>query len=295
MFRKSASLLFHSQHRTPIIPQSPVPSQPLPGDITVYVGYLLHRSPSVKHDPHPIENEMAFMLEREHKRYARHEAETATHFMINRQQSVDSWGRQDPNDIVSNFFGLDIYQDALKNVLQRYLPQSRLTKHDFVDLFSDEMQQATNEPPKRHTIDRALDDYLFLIVKDKATGMWSIPSVAREPHETLRMTVDRALHTNHNGAVVSYLWSNAPQGVIRGYSNGDTRKNEEEGKKCLTFIYNATYLSGRPSFDSITPAVVDHAWVTRNELKQYSMTGYVHPDMLEVLRDIAPDAFFDQQ
>lgn len=271
--------LMHSQHRTPVIPQAAVdvPKEAL-GGLTVKVGYLLARQPLVKSEPHPIESEMAYMLQREHQRYARHDAESYTRFLGDKEFSGDSWNRMDTKEIASNFFGLELYQDAIKTVLGRFKPNPRVTEDDYVDLFSDDIAKA--EPPARYTINRKLDDFLFLIVKEKASGKWTIPNVERDSHETLKTTAQRAIYQHHNGALDTFVWSNAPQAVLK-----------EEEAKVHTYVYNVAYLSGRPSLETIED-YVDHAWVTRNELRQYGGL-YAHSDLEQTLLDIAPSGLFE--
>eukprot|EP00744_Colponema_vietnamica_P022030 GILI01031595.1.p1 GENE.GILI01031595.1~~GILI01031595.1.p1 ORF type:complete len:295 (-),score=34.93 GILI01031595.1:50-898(-) len=281
--RQLSKLLFNAQHRTPILPQSPIvlakdPSAP------IRVGYLLSRYPTIKSEPHPLESEMAFTLQREGSRYSRHEQETLTHFMAAREHSIDSWNRTDPAQITSNFFGLEMYQDSLKTVLNRYKPAPRMIPGDFIDI---KAEQQLSEPPKRQTLQRQLGDYLFLIVKDGTSGKWTVPSIEREEHETLRMTLDRAVNDHHNGGLDTFTWSNAPQAVV-------TSATFLEGKASAprTFIYNVVYLAGRPDFAKL--GCSDHAWVTRNELAHY-VGSYETPQLHSILRDIAPDAAFEQQ
>lgn len=266
---------FHSQHRTPILPQMPV-CDPVPTE-KICVGYLLQRNQIVKHSPHPLEIEMSYMLEREHGRYSRHEgSESATHFMASRGQSLDLLNRTDANQIKGNFFGLESYQDAMKVVLQRYHPERRVAAADLYD-----PAQLTDVPPKRHTLHRKLDDYLYLIVQDAATGRWTVPQTARAEKESLRMTLDRAVSSHHNDALDCYVWSNAPQATVL---------LEQENTRL--FVYVATYLSGRPNFGAMEPKLKDHAWVTRNELMQYK-DAFASAQLADALTDISADSMFE--
>lgn len=264
---------FHGQHRTPIVPQVPVKDPPPTERINV--GYLLHRNQIVKHTPHPLETELGYVLEREHQRYCRHEgSESATHFLATRGQSMDVLGRTDANQIKGNFFGLELYQDAMKVVLQRYAPEKRVMPADIVD----PVTLCAAGPPSRQTLQRKLDDILYLIVREEVTGRWTIPQSPRQEHESLRMTVDRALSA-HNAEC--YVWSNAPQ-VTHFAENENTR----------LFVYAATYLSGRPKFELMEPKLKDHAWVTRHEMRQYA-DDFASSSLLEALMDIAADSTFE--
>ncbi|KAL7698151.1 39S mitochondrial ribosomal protein L46 [Lotmaria passim] len=267
---------FHSQHRTPIMPQVRV-ADPLPTQ-RVHVGYYIHRNQIVKHTPHPLEVEMGYLLEREQQRYSRHEStESATAFFASRGQSMDVLNRTDVNQIRGNFFGLELYQDAMKVVLQRYTPEQRVTP---ADVWSP-AEMSDEAPPPRHTLHRKLDDFLYLIVQEAETGKWTIPHTARKGDESLRMTADRALSTHNAEGLDCFFWSNAPQATVL-LAEENTR----------LFIYAATYLSGRPLFDSFEPTPRDHAWVTRQELLQYS-DSFKSPELMRALRDISADSTFE--
>lgn len=266
------------QHRTPIMPQMPV-NHPTPHN----VAYLLCRQPVVKPTPHPLETEFGFTLEREHNRYARHDVETSQFFSA-KGQPIDVSNRSEPAQIINNFFNLEGYQDALKVVTDRYQPVPRVTDHDFFDPFDESLKSG---PPKRKTIQRRLDDFLFFIVRSEASGKWSLPTTQRRPHETLRMAVDRAISEQHNDALDAYVWSNAPQAIVRGAG-----VSEGEATEADTFVFVATYLAGRPNFGGIQPKCADHAWVTRSELCQYH-GEFETESWCQVLRDIVPDATFN--
>ncbi|CCW61143.1 unnamed protein product [Phytomonas sp. EM1] len=267
---------FNSQHRTPIIPQIHVRD---PKPLTrVHVGYLIHRNQIVKCTPHPLEIEMSSLLEREHMRYSRHEeSESATHFMTSRGQTMDILNRNAPDQIKANFFGLELYQDAMKAVLQRYRPEKRVTAADLWDPTTHE----TAAPPSRHTLHRKLDDFLYLIVQESSSSKWTIPNTERQSSESLRMTADRALSSNHADGLTCYFWSNAPQATVR-----------VEDDNTQVFIFTATYLAGRPRFENISPPIKDHAWVSRHELLQYG-AEFKSSAMLQVLRDITADSTFE--
>jgi large subunit ribosomal protein L46 len=266
---------FHSQHRTPVLPQVHVADQ-LPPQ-RVHVGYWMHRNQIVKHTPHPLEIEMGYLLERELQRYSRHEStESATAFFASRGQSLDLLNRTDANQIKGNFFGLELYQDAMKVVLQRYTPERRVTAADAWDPAT-----LDDQPPPRHTLHRKLDDFLYLIVQDKETGKWTVPHTARKDNESLRMTADRALSSHNADGLEAFFWSNAPQATVL---------LQEENTRL--FIYAATYLSGRPQFELFEPTPKDHAWVTRQELQQYS-DSFISKELLKALVDISADSTFE--
>ncbi|CBH12626.1 hypothetical protein, conserved [Trypanosoma brucei gambiense DAL972] len=277
---------FHSQHRTPVLPQVPAAEvQQAASESKVRVAYLLHRQPVVKPTPHPLEMEMAFLLQREHQRYSRHESsESATHFMAQRGQSIDALNRTDPRQIQSNFFGLELYQDAMRVVLQRYKPERRVTPRDLWDpatYGSSNANSNASSPPTRHSLHRKLDDYLHLIVRDEASGKWTVPQTELRGRETLRMAAERAIATDNGEGLDCYVWSNAPQATVPNANDGS-----------WLFIYVATYLSGRPKFSEFRPKTIDHAWVTRHEMMQYE-ENFQSPELVRVLLDISADSTFE--
>lgn len=266
---------FHAQHRTPMLPQVHV-ADPLPTQ-RIHVGYLMHRNQIVKHTPHPLEVEMSYLLEREQQRYSRHEStESATAFFANRGQSMDVLNRTDANQIKGNFFGLELYQDAMKVVLQRYTPEQRVTAADAFDPAA-----LTDQPPPRHTLHRKLDDFLYLIVQEAESGLWTVPQTARRNDESLRMSADRAVATHNADGLDCFFWSNAPQATVL---------LKEENTRL--FIFAATYLSGRPQFDLFEPTLKDHAWVTRQEMVQYA-DNFKSKELLKALTDISADGTFE--
>lgn len=267
---------FHSQHRTPILPQLHV--EDVATTSRVHVGYVLQRSQIVRHTAHPLEIEASYLLEREHQRYSRHEAnESASDFMSSRGQCIDVQNRTDAAQIKSNFYALDSYQDTMRVMMQRYNPAKRVTDNDF----SDYITWVAEQPPQRHTLFRKLDDYLYLIVRDAESGRWTIPSASRQTNETLRMTAERAIATHHAHALECYMWSNAPQATV-----------VLPDANIHLFMYVGVYLSGRPHFGGITPPVSDHAWVTRHEMRQYA-ADFQSTSLLDALQDICADSTFE--
>lgn len=260
------------------MPQVPVSDPPPP--LRVRAGYLLHRHPIVKHAPHPLEVEMGYLLDREHQRYSRHEAvDSATTHFTNRGQSIDVLNRTDAAQIRGNFFGLELYQDAMKVVLQRYKPEPRITP---LDMWSP-ANLDDGAPPPRHSLQRKLDDYLYLIVQETSTGRWTIPHTPRADGETMRMAVDRGISSHHADGLDCYLWSNAPQATVL---------LKEENTQL--FIFSATYLTGRPHFPSVEPTSSNHAWVTRHEMLQYR-DRFKCKELLDAILDISVDGVFETQ
>lgn len=283
--QRTAIARFFSQHRTPVMPQVTVNTPLDANQKLVRVGYLLCRNQVVKHAQHPIETEYSYLLDREHQRYCRHEgSESVTHFLASRGQTMDTLNRTDAGQIAGNFYGLDLYQDAMRVVLQRFQPEKRNTEADFVDPTDPQLNEG---PPPRATLQRALDDYLYLIIKEKDTGKWTVPSSLRKEGESLRTAVERTIANQNGETFDAYLWSNAPTAVVRSEPGTLTGAGATEE---LMFLFSATYLSGRPQFESM--GAVDHAWVRRCELPQYLEQGFQH-DLFPVLMDVTLDGTFD--
>lgn len=324
---------YHNQHRIPRLPQlhtrdhekcsqTTVGSDPVEQTCAphgIHVGYLLHRHPVVKPTLHPLERSMAFLLEKQHQLYSRHSSsDTACHFFRDRQQqNIDAYQRTDPQDIRRDFFGLEGYQDALKATLQRYQQvPTRLQPADFIDSTSRFTSPQHTTLPTRHTLQRKLDDYLYLIVRyaipssvenmseidasrneSEMPGKWGIPFTPLRIGETLRMAAERCLQEPHRDNVDYYLWGCGSQGAI---SFPQTKNTEDEAGKSFSssvrhlFVHSATYLAGKPDFSRIHPTISDHAWVSRRELLQYR-SEFASEQLLELLLDISADAYFETE
>lgn len=320
MLRRSCARCFFVQQAVPIVPQGVLP----PSDSesaaaaanSVLVGYLLTRQPSVQHALHPLEQEMGFLLEREYSRYCRHsnfdnknpDAESATAFFAARGLALDSWNRQDKTAIQKDYFNLDTYREATRVTLERYSPAKRIGPADFFDPFAEELKKG---PPARRNLQRRLEETMLLIVKDAASGKWTVPArevnnnnnrdgaaavavpaASKAPRYSLRTAVEQALLADHSSSIDAYIFGNAPQGVLQ-WGEGQAplpRGASSDDSKQQLFIYIASYLSGRPNFEPLEQRrpqnVADHAWVTRSELADYE---FAHPDMYSLLRDVTLD------
>lgn len=290
---------FHSQHRTPRLPQlhtkDALPQQSegaSPSPLTLHVGYLLHRHPVVKPTLHPLERSFGFMLEKEHQTYSRHPGvESATHFFRDHASSIDSHQRTDPQAIRRDFYGLESYQDAMQATLQRFTQvPPRVQPTDFTDVAAFRSATSRTSPPARHSLQRKLDDYLYFLVRyaddEEANwkGKWGVPFTALRQSETLRMAADRCLQEPHQDQVEAYVWGCGPQGTVMLPSQlPDTQR---------LFLFSATYLAGRPKFDALHPRIADHAWVSRREMRQYR-ADFVSDEVLELLLDVSADAYYE--
>jgi len=260
MFRLTRRALFLSQRDTPIIPQRGAWYN---GEKAIHVGYLLCRMQSIRPDPHPMEQEMTYQLEQEYNRYARHSEESPSQYLKARNVNLDQWGRED-SAIRKNFFNLESYVDVHRTMLSTWSPGALTTEAD-------------HDPARpRKTLARALSDNLFLITKTKDQA-WSVPYIQRKDGESLRMTLERLLYEHHGDAVQYYVCSNAPAG--HHLLEGDKSKP--------VFVFHVNYIDGMPTME---PTFTDHAWVTRQELLEYS---FVDIEMKRLLYDITMDGTGD--
>ncbi len=227
---------------------------------------------------HPLEQEMGFLLDQEYNRYPRH-SQPANEFFNERGITLDNWQRMEQNQLKANYFNLELYQEALKVVVERYQQPERERPDDYCNPLA---LAALESPPERLTLDRCLDDFLYLIVRDDKTGKWRLPATDRKTHESLRSTLDRFLAESHP-KLEAYFLSNAPTGV---HLEGTTK----------TFIYSGSYVSGELSttaFQSEPTAATanNHAWVTRQELLSDYSAQFASKDLAQIIYDIAIDKF----
>lgn len=81
--------------------------------------------------------------------------------MAKRNETIDIANRNDSKQIKSTFFPLQLYRDAMKATLQRYSPSKCTTVADVANI--EHWQH--NSKLLKHTLQRKLDEYLYLIVE----------------------------------------------------------------------------------------------------------------------------------
>ena len=104
----------------------------------------------------------------------------------------------------------------------------------------------------RSTIYRKLQEFLFLVVKDKS-DKWGFAKLKHEDGETMRQTAERSLKEFAGDSIECWVVGNAPQGHYE----------ESDG---TTFYYRGSYIEGDLKLEN---NYVDHAWVTKEELGEY--------------------------
>jgi len=105
----------------------------------------------------------------------------------------------------------------------------------------------------RSTVYRKLQEYLFLVVKDKS-NKWGFPKVKHEDGETMRQTAERSLKDFAGDSIECFVVGNAPQGHYTDSSGG------------TTFYYRGSYIEGDLKLED---KYIDHVWATKEELGEY--------------------------
>lgn len=123
----------------------------------------------------------------------------------------------------------------------------------------------------RHSLRRALDSKLYLVVKkNRQDYSWQFPQIAlpldlTNEQRMLRDIATEGVTTAIGKGAHIYMTGNAPAGVFSYPYSSDVQKSlNSYGAK--VFFYRGYYVKGdvhRPS------RYVDHAWVTKSELKDY--------------------------
>mmetsp|Transcript_13642 Transcript_13642/g.17778 ORF Transcript_13642/g.17778 Transcript_13642/m.17778 type:complete len:340 (+) Transcript_13642:172-1191(+) len=113
------------------------------------------------------------------------------------------------------------------------------------------------------TIDRKLDQYVFLVVKEGESSEWQLPLVEVQDGETLAEAARRALDAKLGPSVQYYCPSTAPMGVDLVALPEEERSNAGVyGTK--TFFMRLNHYEG--DLEDATTSVKDFAWLNREEM-----------------------------
>ncbi|XP_011428481.3 large ribosomal subunit protein mL46 [Magallana gigas] len=167
-----------------------------------------------------------------------------------------------------------------KNVLDTPLHLRNIpiqTMQDKEELWSKELAQFT--PADRETeadksndmrsTDRKLDQSLVLLLKQVVDGKewWYLPTMNYTPGLSMREVAEQALTSNCGTDLKFRVFGNAPSGYqIKNYGREKREETKLNGHK--VFIYKAEYRGG-PVIPNEDNSVLDYAWVTPKELRQY--------------------------
>lgn len=141
--------------------------------------------------------------------------------------------------------------------------------------YFDPLPRITEDDKKGNvrSLDRCLDRSTYLILKVptntkvvKETGEWCFPMIQWNSDETIRETAERSLSTLCGSDLDCYFIGNAPIGhAVYEYPTPD--KDNFRGTKI--FFNHSVYLYGQVIIPKESSPILDYAWVTHDELKEY--------------------------
>lgn len=217
-------------------------------DFRIVGATILHRYPVITKDPEQWEEEM---LELQDKLSG-----LRKEWLLNQIRGTDA-------DIIPDID--PSYEEILESL--PFEPAPRVTEAD--------------ESNDRKSLDRRLQDSLFLIVKrNRSSNSWQFPQGRWRPQETLRevseRVIDRAV-----GKVNRYFISNSPQGhYVYKYPAELQQKRDSFGAK--VFFYRAQLIAGNVKLE--TKLYTDYAWIARDEVEEY-----FDPETAEYMKYLLPD------
>jgi len=136
-----------------------------------------------------------------------------------------------------------------------------------------------DEEGNRKSLERALDNYIYLLVKKKPAEEgdleWGFPSVERNAGEAMRDCVMRTLHTHIGETPNTYPVGYFPMHFV-DVGSGPSLRRIFFFRVCLV---HGPYLCNRQLVD-------DFVWSTRAELKEYLGDGEMHAAAHDITDDI---------
>lgn len=115
-----------------------------------------------------------------------------------------------------------------------------------------EVEEPSAEAAKK--VERQGEGNLYLMVKDKKSGKWSLPTGGLEKGEALHEAASRIVSTQVGEDMDLWLVTRKPIGLI-----------EDASEK--TFIFKSHILAGAPSPTS-SSSYSDYAWLTKEEIRR---------------------------
>lgn len=154
------------------------------------------------------------------------------------------------------------FEDAQLEEFNKYKPNSRQTEAD-----------KTNDC---HSLQRKLDSSLVLVIKQKLGNdyRWILPQAVHQTGETLRQTVEQALHNICLDSVKVRFMGNAPVGYYKYKYPKAARENGICGAK--VFFFKAQLLEKNPKSLNIklSDTTKDAMWLTHSELNEVLQSDY---------------------
>lgn len=158
---------------------------------------------------------------------------------------------------------------------------SKQTAVEFEDACSEELKTfkstyldtVTQEIKDVKSIDRALERSLVLVVKQKigSNQEWVFPHTPWQPGETLRQTCERLVQETCGEDLKVKFMGNAPCGFYKYKYPKAIRKEGFIGAKI--FFYKCQ-VRGRDGYVTPGPNIVEHQWLTQDELDSKFKQSY---------------------
>jgi len=130
----------------------------------------------------------------------------------------------------------------------------------------------------RDKVERKGERNVYLVVKRRVDGKWTVPRGNVGDGEALHEAAIRHLHQNFGIDMDTWLVTRQPVTVIRSREEATQGTGEKVGD--MTFVFKSHILAGRP-VPSSTGAYDEVAWLTKEEIE-----GVVGPEEWEGLQSV---------
>ncbi|KAL9647175.1 hypothetical protein ABK040_004891 [Willaertia magna] len=264
--------------------KTPIPEKDIPKEVnytgpeTLRVAFCLERLPRLANDIHPLEKEMSELQKNNMNYYSKHKWLDFTEYYeewlkIKKKQENQKGAKKEGPDVhikvpdpqemtekqrmeYEKSQGKGYMTESTDYWLKNWKPQRRFTKDDFND--------------NRKSINRQLENRLYLIFKDKETGKWLFPHTIRKNPHTMRSAAQEFFTKTMSNRVHGHFIGYAP---TAHYVNPNNPLD-------MTFFYRVMYIGGVPPFKALAPQFSDHAWVTRHQFDDYEFIDEEYKDVI---------------
>ncbi|KAL1915044.1 mitochondrial 54S ribosomal protein mL46 [Calcarisporiella thermophila] len=254
-----------------------------PSAYRLVAGVVLARSPQIQRSPTAFE-QAYFNYQ---KQLARHtSAFFPTDFYFKKGSIAEKrWQRQQEIEKRE-----DIFNPSASSQKEAKTVEKAEVEEDDKSIGGD--LEAKVEPASRVTeadkkgdvksLDRALDRTLYLIVKKpREEHAWQFPQGGLDDNELLHQAAERELTEECGPNLDTWFVGRAPVGhYVYDYPAHFSKGSPYKGSK--VFFMKAHVFAGKVQVDQ--REIVDYAWVTKEELK-----NYVDPRYYEAVRDMLSD------
>jgi len=165
------------------------------------------------------------------------------------------------------------FEDASQEELLKFNPAPRKTESDLKD--------------DRHSLDRALDRYLMLVINPKfgQNSPWIFPQSEHQLGETLRQTAERTLCQLCGSNLKARILGNAPVGFYK-YKFPKHMRGEGKPVGAKVFFYQAQHLAG--NVDPTAGTILDYQWMTYSDMQIMMKPNYLHAVSQFLVSDEVP-------